>query len=36
MDKLKDDASYCVGMSVGQSLQNQDLENINVDQLLKE
>jgi len=35
MDKLKDDASYCVGMSVGQSLQNQDLENINVDQFIK-
>jgi FKBP-type peptidyl-prolyl cis-trans isomerase len=35
MDKLKDEASYCVGMSVGHSLENQDLENINLDQFVK-
>lgn len=35
MDNLKDKASYCVGMSVGQSLQNQDLDGINVDEFVR-
>lgn len=35
MDQLKDNASYCVGMSVGQSLENQDLENINLDEFMR-
>lgn len=34
MSKLKDDASYCVGMSVGYSLANQDLDTINIDEFL--
>lgn len=35
MSKLKNDASYCVGMSVANSLLSQDLEDLNIDIFLK-
>ncbi|MEX1002794.1 MAG: FKBP-type peptidyl-prolyl cis-trans isomerase [Crocinitomicaceae bacterium] len=35
MSKIKDEASYGVGMSIGQSLANQDLDDLNLDQFLK-
>ena len=35
MSTIKDEASYCVGMSIGQSLENQNLEEINVDAFIK-
>lgn len=35
MSQLKDDASYCVGMSIGQSLESQDLNEINLDKFLQ-
>ena len=35
MSQLKDDASYCVGMSIGQSLDSQDLSEINLDKFLQ-
>lgn len=34
MSDLLKDASYCVGMSVGYSLENQDLESIDMDQFV--
>lgn len=34
MNNLLDDASYCVGMSVGFSLENQDLESISLEQFM--
>lgn len=35
MSNLKDNASYCVGLSVGHSLASQDLENINLEKFLQ-
>lgn len=35
MSKLRDQASYCVGMSVGMSLANQELDTINTDEFLR-
>jgi FKBP-type peptidyl-prolyl cis-trans isomerase FklB len=35
MDKIKDEASYGVGMSIGQSLEGQNLEGLNLDEFLK-
>jgi len=35
MSTLKNDAGYCVGMSVAQSLANQDLEDISLDDFVK-
>lgn len=35
MSDLLNDASYCVGMSVGYSLENQDLESINVEKFIE-
>ena len=34
MSKIKDEASYGVGMSIGQSLQNQNLDELNLDEFL--
>ena len=34
MSKIKDEASYGVGMSIGQSLQNQNLNELNLDEFL--
>lgn len=35
MEDLKNNASYCVGMSVGYSLDNQDLSDINIDEFVQ-
>lgn len=35
MGNLIEEASYSVGMSIGQSLENQNLENINLDEFVK-
>jgi FKBP-type peptidyl-prolyl cis-trans isomerase len=35
MSDLLNDASYCVGMSVGYSLENQDLESISIDKFVE-
>ena len=34
MSEIKEQASYCVGMSIGQSLENQNLEDINLTSFL--
>lgn len=35
MSTIKDEASYSVGMSIGQSLENQNLDEINIDEFVK-
>ena len=35
MDQMKKDASYSVGMSIGQSLQGQNLDEIDLDSFLE-
>ena len=35
MSTVNNEASYCVGMSIGQSLENQNLDEINLDEFVK-